>query len=254
MLHDKIQILDIPIFAGDITQAVDLVWKDLNKKKECKCISLTGAHGLVYSQKNKKFKEALKNFYLNLPDGMPGVWVGRFKGRKQMKRCYGPDFFIEMIRGTAGKEINHFLCGGKEGIAEELKDVCEHKFNNKYIVGTYSPPFREMTEEEFVELGKEISSKKTNIVWIGISTPKQEFFAAKLAKYTNVNFIITIGAAFDFHTNKIRQAPAILQKLGLEWFFRLIIEPRRLWKRYAEIVPLFIYFNFKELITGRFFK
>ncbi len=254
MKDSKIKILDIPIFPGDINQAVKIISGELNNDKDNRCISFTGAHGLVYGEKNKKFKETLNSFYLNLPDGMPGVWIGRLKGSGKIKRCYGPDFFSEMMKATAGKNIIHYLCGGKEGIAEELKSVCEIKFNNFNIAGTYSPPFREMTEEEFIKLGKDISAKKTDIVWIGISTPKQELFAKRLAGYIKVNFIITVGAAFDFHTNKIRQAPKLIQNLGLEWFFRLIIEPKRLWKRYAEIVPLFIFFNLREFITGKFFK
>ena len=254
MPNNKIKILDIPIFAGNLKQAVEIILEALQKERINKCISLSGAHGLVYSKQNKSYREILQSFYLSLPDGMPCVWIGHIKGRKGMGRCYGPDLFMEIIKATAGKEVKHFLCGGKRGVAEELKNVCEEKFGNFNVAGTYYPPFREMTNEEFIKLGEEISSKEVNIVWIGISTPKQELFAKKLANYTKVNFIIAVGAAFDFHTNKIKQAPKVMQNLGLEWLFRLIIEPKRLWRRYAVIVPLFIFYNLKELITGRFFK
>ena len=170
-----------------------------------------------------------------------------------MRRCYGPDFFAEMMKTTADKDVKHYLCGGKEGVAEELKGAVARNFNNFNIVGTYSPPFREMTDGELEELADRINSNNTNIVWIGLSTPKQEKFAYRLSKFTDVNFICTVGAAFDFHINKVRQAPKFLQKLSLEWLFRLLVEPKRLWRRYCEIVPKFIYYNLIELLRGDFF-
>jgi N-acetylglucosaminyldiphosphoundecaprenol N-acetyl-beta-D-mannosaminyltransferase len=184
---------------------------------------------------------------------MPGVWVGKLKGAKKMERCYGPDFFKEVIIASKFRRMNHFFCGGKEGVAKELKRICEEKFENHNIVGIYSPPFRELTDDEMKVLAEDINSKNSDIVWIALSTPKQEIFAYRLSKFTNVHFICTIGAAFDFYTGKIKQAPGWLQLVGLEWLFRLIIEPRRLWKRYFEIVPLFIWYNFLELVKGKFF-
>lgn len=217
-------------------------------------ISATGAHGLITAKKNKQFREILSDFYINLPDGMPAVWVGKLKGAREMERCYGPDFFRETIVATKDKNIKHYFCGGKEGVAEELKKICKKKFDNKNIVATYSPPFREMSDEELKELAKDINSQKTDVVWIGLSTPKQEIFAYRLSKFTNVHFICTVGAAFDFHTGKVKEAPKWIQKIGMEWFFRLLVEPKRLWKRYFEIVPLFIWYNFLEFIKGDFFK
>ena len=128
----------------------------------------------------------------------------------------------------------------KPGVAEELKNVCGQTFNNNNIEGFYSPPFREMSDDEMKGFRKKFNNKNTDIVWIGLSTPKQEIFAYRLSKYTKVHFIITVGAAFDFYTGKVKQAPKYIQKAGLEWLFRLLMEPKRLWKRYFEIVPLFI--------------
>ena len=182
---------------------------------------------------------------------MHAVWIGRKNGARQMERCYGPDFFKELMISSAGKPINHYLCGGKPGTADALKLNCEEKFNNYNICGTYTPPFREMSEDELQKLGESINALKTDIVWIGISTPKQEKLASRLKHYVNVHFIVTVGAAFDFHTGSIKQAPKWIQKNGLEWLFRLIQEPRRLYKRYLTIVPLFIYYNLKELFSIR---
>lgn len=215
------------------------------------CISATGAHGIITALENNEFDHILKKFKHNIPDGMPAVWVGRLKGAKEMQRCYGPDFFKQMMITSAGKSINHYLCGGKEGVADRLKQACEAKFNNYNIVGAYSPPFREMSEAEMKKLAEDINLLNTNIVWIGLSTPKQEKFAYRLSKFTNVNYICTVGAAFDFHIDNVKQAPYWIQKIGMEWFFRLCVEPKRLYKRYFEIVPKFIYYNLKELLFLR---
>ncbi|NQT26454.1 WecB/TagA/CpsF family glycosyltransferase, partial [candidate division KSB1 bacterium] len=168
--------------------------------------------------------------------------------------CYGPDFFRDVIFATRDKNIQHFFCGGKGGVAKELKKVCEDKYHNYNVIGTFSPPFREMIDEELQALANKINQLGTDIIWIGLSTPKQEIFAHRLSKFVNVNFICTIGAAFDFHTGKVKQAPKWIQIIGAEWLFRLVMEPKRLWKRYLEIVPLFISYNLLEYIQGDFFK
>ncbi len=132
-------------------------------------------------------------------------------------------------------------------MADQLKAAFE-SWGNDHVVGTYCPPFREMTETEWRELGRKINESGVNMVWIGLSTPKQECFAWRLRNYVKVDFIITVGAAFDFHTGTVNQAPKWMQQIGLEWLFRLIMEPRRLYKRYLKIVPLFIWLNIKEFI------
>ena len=252
----KILVAGIPLYKLGFLEAVNEIITFARSSKETAnyCISATGAHGIVFAQRNKNFKELLNNFFLNLPDGMPGVWVGGAKGAKKMERCYGPDFFAEVIRESANKKINHFLCGGMEGVAEKLKTACEQKFGNQNIVGTLCPPFKKIDEYDYQEIAKKINTSKTDIVWIGISTPKQEQFAMRLSEYTNVKFLITVGAAFDFHIGNVKQAPKWMQQSGLEWFFRLMVEPKRLWKRYFEIVPLFTYYGIKDLIEFKFKK
>lgn len=250
-----IKVLNIPLYDDTLPSAVSgLITTCLEQKEKTnRCVSATGAHGLVFAQKNKDFSEVLRNFYWNLPDGMPGVWVGRLKGAKSMERCYGPDFFQEFMIASADKPMKHYFCGGKDGVAEELRAVCGNKFKNFNITGTYCPPFRPMTEDELRTLANDINRKNVDVVWVGLGTPKQELFAVQLAKFVRVHFIVTVGAAFDFHTGKVVQAPKIMQRIGLEWFFRLCMEPRRLCKRYAEVVPLFIFYNLKEFIFRKIF-
>jgi|ERR1035437_2333881 N-acetylglucosaminyldiphosphoundecaprenol N-acetyl-beta-D-mannosaminyltransferase len=246
-----IEVLDIPLYDLGMKQAVQNVIEVCSKqtKKENRCISATSAHGLVISKKDPEFKKLLKNFYFNLPDGRPAAIVGRIKGAKFIEQCTGPDFFKNVMEVTSQLKIKHFFCGGNELVAEELKLNCEKKFYNKNIVGLYCPPFRLMTDEELTGLGDEINSKNVDIVWIGLSTPKQEYFAKRLSQYINVHFIVTVGAAFDFHSNRIRKAPLFITKSYMEWFYRLSLEPKRLWRRYLEVVPKFIYYAIKELLT-----
>lgn len=246
-----INVLQIPFFDRDIPAATDLVINEIVSgaaKGQNRCISASGAHGLVEAHKDPAFRQVLQSFYLNLPDGMPVVWVGRLKGAKQMKRGYGPDFFKAMMIRSADLPVKHFFCGGKEGVAEELKQKVAERFGNHRVVGTYCPPFREMTDAELQELGEIISRSGADIVWIGLSCPKQEKLARRLAAFTQTGFLVAVGAAFDFHTDRVKQAPRWIQHSGLEWLFRLFMEPKRLYKRYFEIVPGFIWLNVKEFV------
>jgi N-acetylglucosaminyldiphosphoundecaprenol N-acetyl-beta-D-mannosaminyltransferase len=247
-----VDVLDIPLFDGSLQQAVEHILETCSSAQERtnRLVSATGAHGLVTTKKDAPFRSVLKAAYLNLPDGMPIVWVGRIKGSTAMERCYGPDVFAQVVMQTAHTSVRHFLCGGKEGVATRLKEVCAATFGNQNCAGVFCPPFRPMTPGEIQQLADEINSRNVDIVWIGLSTPKQEMFAFELAKRTNVHFIITVGAAFDFHIGAVRQAPRAMQQMGLEWLFRLLVEPRRLYKRYLEIVPLFIYYNIKEMMAS----
>lgn len=247
-----VKVLDVTLFEENVPKAVDIVlavWKQ--ESKQNRLISATGAHGIVTARQDADFRQILDAFYLNLPDGMPSVWIGRWKGAKSMQRCYGPDFFRDVMISSKDLPIHHFLCGGKKGVAEELKRVCERKFGNSQVVGVYSPPFREMSDDEIERLADEINQANVDIVWIGLSTPKQERFALRLSKYTRVHFLCTVGAAFDFHVGLVKQAPSWMQKAGLEWLFRLIVEPKRLWKRYLKIVPLFMIYNIVDLIHNQ---
>lgn len=245
----KVKILGIPMYAADIGSATALVLGHCRSSKRSNhCVSATGAHGLVYAQRNRTFDKILKNFYINLPDGMPGVWIGKLKGKKMMKRCYGPSFFESVMIESRDSPVTHFFCGGKKGVADELRIAVKSRFGNHNVVGTLCPPFQDVEAYDYDSIAHTINQTNANIVWIGLSTPKQELFASRLAEKTNVHFIVTVGAAFDFHTGKVPQAPSLVQNFGLEWLFRLLMEPKRLYRRYLEIIPLFIYYSLRELL------
>jgi N-acetylglucosaminyldiphosphoundecaprenol N-acetyl-beta-D-mannosaminyltransferase len=187
-------------------------------------------------------------FNVNLADGQPLVWVAKLKGAKQIVRCYGPEIFSQMMMNTNKLNIKHYFFGGREGVADRLAVTCKIQFNNDKVVGTFSPPFHELSESDIKKIANDINIKKTDVLWLGVSTPKQEILAKRLSQYTNVKLIITVGAAFDYYTASIKIAPNWFQKIGLEWLYRLMSEPRRLWRRYFEIVPKFIFFGILDLI------
>jgi N-acetylglucosaminyldiphosphoundecaprenol N-acetyl-beta-D-mannosaminyltransferase len=249
-----VSVLDIPLFERGLESAVSETIESCLSEPDGvnKLVSATGAHGLVHAKRNKDFASILRSFYRNLPDGMPSVWIGNLKGAKGMERCYGPDFLRRVLEKSADKPIKHFFCGGKDGVAEELRILCEEKLNNRNCVGTFTPPFKDMAESEFVELGKMINTSQADIVWVGLSTPKQEIFAKRLSNYVRVHFIITVGAAFDFITGRVKQAPAFVQRIGMEWLFRLLMEPRRLYRRYLKIVPLFFIYAIIDLVGSNY--
>lgn len=246
-----VNVLGIPLYAGSIPLAVQRLITGCSGPKMNRCVSATGAHGLVHARSNPDFRELLRSFHLNLPDGMPAVWVGRMKGASGMERCYGPDFFLHMMQKSAGTGIRHFLCGGAPGVAERLRHVCETELGNRDICGTYSPPWADVDEFDYPAIAERINSSGADVIWVGISTPKQEQFAARLARHTDAYYLITVGAAFDFHIGNVKQAPGWMQKAGLEWFFRLCMEPRRLWRRYSVIVPMFLWLAAGDLLRSR---
>jgi N-acetylglucosaminyldiphosphoundecaprenol N-acetyl-beta-D-mannosaminyltransferase len=238
-------VLDIPIYNGTIDSFVDTVIN--TEENENNRVSASGAHGIIETRYDASFYKILNEFEFNLPDGKPGVWVARSKGATEIQRCFGPFVFRDLMIASAKTDIKHYFAGGREGVAEQLKEACAKKFDNHNIVGTHCPPFREIEEHEFEALGKEINDLGADIVWVGISTPKQEKYAYRLSKYTKVKYLITVGAAFDYHTDSIVPAPAWMQEAGLEWAFRLYLEPKRLWKRYINIVPKFLIFGIMDI-------
>ena len=240
-------VLGITISDTNISLFKNVMIGSLTKNKNV-CISATGAHGIVSSRYNKELYNTLQSFDYNLPDGQPSVWIAKLKGAKSIQRCFGPFVFSEILEATSQLKINHYFCGGKEGVANRLVDSCKKLFNNKNVVGTFSPPFRELSENYIKTMANDINIKKTDVLWIGISTPKQEILAKRLSKYTNVKLIITVGAAFDYYTDSIKIAPKWIQSAGFEWLFRLILEPKRLWKRYFEIVPKFLCFGILDIL------
>ena len=175
------------------------------------------------------------------PDGMPMVWMGRLQGQRSIRRVYGPDLMLNLCENSRVENFSHFLYGGVPGIADALANKLRERFPGLNVVGTFSPPFRQLNDLELRELQRRVREARPDFFWVGLSTPKQERFMTQyMSILPETKIFIGVGAAFDLLTGRIRQAPPWMQSAGLEWFFRLTQEPKRLWKRYLVSNPLFI--------------
>jgi N-acetylglucosaminyldiphosphoundecaprenol N-acetyl-beta-D-mannosaminyltransferase len=203
-------------------------------------VCLTGVHGVSEAQSDPEFRRILNRAFLCTPDGMPLVWVGRLQGRKEMDRVYGPDLMLAVMERSEKTGWRHFFYGGANGTAEKLGEKLRERYPKLQVAGTYEPPFRPLNEEEQADLVKAVGAARADMMWVGLSTPKQERFMAEYLGRLDVRLMFGVGAAFDFHAGKVRQAPRWMQRSGLEWFYRLCSEPRRLWKRYLKNNPLFV--------------
>ncbi len=216
-------------------------------------VTVTGVHGVIEAQDDPGFKKILNGSGLTVPDGMPLVWLSKLAGRSHVTRVYGPDLTLAMSRALGERGMSAFYYGGAPGVAEALASNLEGRFPGLRRAGTYTPPFRQLTLEEEREIARLINGSGADIVWVGLSTPKQERWMARLRESLHPPVLVGIGAAFDFLTGRVRQAPRWMQRAGLEWLFRLATEPRRLSKRYLRNNPLFLYYLACEKLGFRRF-
>jgi N-acetylglucosaminyldiphosphoundecaprenol N-acetyl-beta-D-mannosaminyltransferase len=212
-------------------------------------ICVTGVHGVTEAQDDAAFKKILNGAFLCTPDGMPMVWAGRLNGEREMSRVYGPDLMLEVCAWSETSGAKHFFYGGADGVAELLAQKLKVKFPKLQVVGTFTPPFRALNETEVKNLQAQVAAARPDIFWVGLSTPKQEQFMAEFLPKLDATLMIGVGAAFDFHSGRVRQAPRWMQRSGLEWLYRLGSEPRRLAKRYFRNNPRFVW-NFLGQLTG----
>lgn len=244
----RANVLGVGISPLTIPLAAERVFEAAQDSGFSGFVTITGVHGVMESQRDEELQRIHNRSFLSTPDGMPMVWMARWHGYRFCERVYGPDLMLEVFRRSAEGSESHYLFGGGEGVAECLAQKLRQRFPAVRIAGINSPPFRPLTAQEEDELAADLRAKRPHFFWVGLSTPKQErFMHGFLAKYPDLTkgwdhglVMFGVGAAFDFHAGLVRQAPGWMQRSGLEWFFRLAVEPRRLWKRYAVIVPGFI--------------
>jgi len=252
-LPGRANVLGVGVHALNMRLAVQAV-ADALARRQKGYVCVTGVHGVMEAQQDPEFRAILNRAFLNTPDGMPTVWVGRCQGFRHMDRVYGPDLMQAVCDFTRQTGYTHFLYGGAAGVAELLKRRLEEKFPGIKIIGTYTPPFRPLTPAEENQLTALVNGLRPDIVWVGLSTPKQERFMATHLDRFDVTLMFGVGAAFDFLAGRVPQAPRWMQRAGLEWLFRLCCEPRRLWRRYLRNNPLFALYIFCQLTGLRKYK
>jgi len=247
-----INILGVGVSAINLETALAAVTGALARKQNG-YICVTGVHGVSEAQSDESFRQILNRAFLCTPDGMPLVWVGRMRGQKQMGRVYGPDLMLALLEASQVAGYRHYFYGGADGTVAALCDRLQARFPKLQIAGSYQPPFRPLNPEEEKDLREQVRAARPDVMWIGLSTPKQEKFMAEYLGKLEVTLMLGVGAAFDFHAGRLPQAPRWMQRSGLEWLFRFGCEPRRLWRRYFTNNPLFLWRIFCQLTHLRKF-
>ena len=194
------------------------------------------AHGLVEAQRDPALRRAYNESWLTTPDGMPLVWLGP----AGTERVYGPDLMLAVCDAGRSVGLRHYLFGGRPGVVDELANRLRTRFPGVEIVGQLSPPFGTATEIDPAPLRAELARLRPDVVWVGLGSPKQELFIAEHWRTLDTGVLIGVGAAFDFHSGRVRQAPRWIRGSGFEWLFRFSMEPRRLGWRYLRTNPVFI--------------
>lgn len=238
--HPHANVLGVAVSAINLDSAVSLAsrWIDAGDPGY---ICLTGVHGVMEARADDTFRRILNGAAINAPDGMPMTWVGRLQGFRQMDRVFGPDFMAAMCRHSVPREYRHFLYGGRPGVAELLREKLQAKIPGIRICGTYTPPFTSLTPDQEREVIDLVRESKPHILWVGLGTPKQERFMAQYLQRLQVPLLVGVGAAFDYHTGRIRDCSGWIKRAGLQWAHRAMQDPARLWKRYLRNNPAFLW-------------
>jgi N-acetylglucosaminyldiphosphoundecaprenol N-acetyl-beta-D-mannosaminyltransferase len=212
----------------------------LNPPPRARYICVTSVHGIVLARNDNEIARFLNEADIATPDGMPVVWALRSFGHREQQRVYGPTLMLEICRRAEAEGLRICLYGSQEETLSALQERLIGRFPRLQIAGTCSPPFRALTPEEDSAIQAQIRASDADIVFVGLSTPKQERWMYEHRHAFPGVTLIGVGAAFDFHAGRIRQAPAWMQRNGLEWLFRLSVEPARLWRRYLLTTPQFL--------------
>lgn len=249
-LSQRINILGVGISPVSLRETIRQI-DDWIENDDRQYINLCTVHTIMECRKDPDLRRIVNQSGLSVPDGMPLVWLCKFFGAKRVSRVYGPDLMEALCSHSVFRGYSHFFYGGSSGVAEELSSGMRRYFPELKIAGNYSPPFRESGQMEEPSILGWINCMEPQIIWVGLGTPKQDVWIAQHRPFLQAPVLIAVGAAFDFHTNRIPKAPLWMQRSGLEWFFRLIQEPRRLAFRYLVYNPLFIVHLFLQLFRLR---
>ncbi|GJE18450.1 WecB/TagA/CpsF family glycosyltransferase [Methylobacterium marchantiae] len=249
-LFPRADILGVKVSAIDMTDAVATIHEWVRSRSR-HYVCITGVHGVMECRHDAALRTIHDEAGMVTPDGMPLVWMARRLGFGRVRRVYGPDLMREITRLSPERGYRHFYFGGGPGLAEALATKLTTAHPGLDVAGTLSPPFRTVTEFEDEAMVATINAARPDILWVGLSTPKQERWMSAHRDRIDAPVMIGVGAAFDFLAGTKRQAPVWMQRNGLEWAFRLGSEPRRLWRRYAAIVPRFLLLAGMQLVRQR---
>ena len=243
---DRVDILGVGVSPINLDDAIATIERWISERSR-NYVCIRDVHGVMESRRDQRLRSIHNEAGMVTPDGMPLVWLLRLLGKRNVDRVYGPDLMRKMTAVSSLRGYRQFYYGGAEGVADKLKQALLNAHPNLEVAGTLCPPFRALTPDEDQADIDAINMARPDIIWVGLSTPKQEFWMANHLGRIEAPVMIGVGAAFDFLAGTKRQAPRWMQRNGLEWLFRLCSEPRRLWRRYAYGVPGFIILTIGDL-------
>lgn len=246
----RANLLGVGISAISMTDAIYYTDRLLQSDMQA-YVCVTGVHGVMEAQTDERFRSILNASFLTTPDGMPTVWVGHWQGHDKMARVSGPEYMLEMCQLSVERGYTNYLYGGKPGVAEELRDSLLARFPDLKIVGTYTPPFGPLDQDQELYLERQLARVRPDILWCGISTPKQERFMSQYCGKLPVKLMVGVGAAFDVHSGHSKDAPDWVKNAGMHWFLRMLREPHRLTGRYLKNNPRFLWLMCLQLIGLR---
>ncbi len=244
----RYNILGTGISAVNLSTAEAAVLAAIGQRSRA-YVSTADVRAVNLATEDPEFRRHLNDSLLTTPDGMPLVWLGRLLGHRAVGRVYGPDLMLGLCAATAGTDQAHFFYGGAPGVAETLAARLQKQFPGLRVVGAVAPPFRALTDTEEADLAARVAAAKPDLFWVGLSLPERERFMARMLPRFEPMIMLGVGAAFDLVSGRVRQAPRWIQRSGLEWLFRLCLEPRRLAPRYFRHLPHFI-FGVSAQLTG----
>ncbi len=235
----RVDVLGVGVSIVDMDSTIAEIGRWI-EEGERHYVCVTGVHGVMESQKDPDLLAIHNASGMTIPDGMPMVWAGKHAGFETIDRVSGPDLMPLLCERGAARGWRHFFYGGAEGVPEKLAAKLAERVPHLAVVGTHSPPFRALTADEETEIIDMINASGADIVWVGLSTPKQERWMAAMAGRLEAAAVLGVGAAFDFHSGGLKRAPMWMQRSGLEWLYRMMKEPRRLARRYLTNNPRFV--------------
>ncbi len=236
----RLSLLGVRVSTFDLPTAVAEMQATIRAKQRayaCTCPVYT----LMQGHEQANVRAALNGAEWVTPDGMPVVWALRLRGARAVGRVYGPDLMLALSAAGAALGQRHYYLGGAPGVAEALGHELGRRYPGLQMAGAYAPQYRALTPAEESELAERLNASGADVVWVGLGSPKQDVWMAQFRPRLTAPLLVGVGAAFDFFTGRQRQAPRWMQRSGLEWLYRLVREPGRLWRRYLIYNPKFIW-------------
>lgn len=241
------RIVSIPVHPLTYERATELVAADVEANRSG-YVCVANVHMVMEAYDDPVFARVVSRARLVTSDGMPLVWMLNRLGRRDARRVYGPTLTLHLCRMAQASDVPIALYGGTPESLEAFRAVLARRFPALRVVCAISPPFRPLTPSEDTAYTARLRDSGARLVFVGIGCPRQEIWMAEHTARLPGALLFGVGAAFDFHSGRVRQAPSWLQAMGLEWAFRLVMEPRRLWRRYAVHNPRFLFLAMRQVL------